>query len=69
MRNKQSRSERTIVYLEPVVQSALDRRIDTHRQVTGYSNISTSEYVRSLIIDDLRKTGLLTDTILAEHVY
>lgn len=69
MRSRQSRSERTIVYLEPVVQSALERRIEAHRQSAGNDNVSTSEYVRSLIINDLRTSGLLTDTMLAEHVF
>lgn len=54
-----ARTERIVSRVESVVRIALDQHLDKH-------NRSQSDYIRELIITDLRKCGLLPDALLAD---
>lgn len=55
--DEKKRSEKTIVYLEPVIHTAMTRYVDT-------TSDTYSEYMRKLAIKDLRARGLLTEQML-----
>jgi hypothetical protein len=55
------RSDRIVVYLEPFLASATTRLCDREKR-------SYSEYIRSLVIKDLKERQLLTDAMIAEHL-
>lgn len=53
------RTEQLVARVEPIIRNALDQ----HLTKTG---VSASDYIRKLVIDDLRKKGVLPDSLLAE---
>lgn len=56
---KQGRSSAIMVNIEPTVYAILKDLLD-------HEGISASGYCRRLILDDLRKKGLIPDSLLAE---
>jgi hypothetical protein len=61
MKNK--RNVRIVSYVEDIVFQALIRATsDTYND----SNITTSEYIRKLILNDLKKRDILTEIMLMD---
>lgn len=58
---KKSRSERVTSRVEPLIFTAINVVLEAY-------NISQSDYVRSVIIEDLKRRHLITETMLAEMV-
>lgn len=57
----QRRSKMTPVYLEPMLNDALDVAVNA-------SDETKSGYVRNLIIEDLKQRELITDKMIAENL-
>lgn len=58
---KSRRTEKVLVYLEPPIYTAFLMAYEKYMD-----ELSQSEYIRKLVISDLKSKGLLTDSILAE---
>ena len=61
---RQRRSERVVVYIEPIINTALLRFVNLSSGTEG--DESVSNYVRSLIVNDLQSHGVLTDRMIVE---
>jgi hypothetical protein len=57
----QRRDNKLLVYLEPILRTAVT-------QVVNKTDQSHSEYIRGLVIADLKERGLLTDRMIAENL-
>lgn len=58
---RQSRSQKVVMYLEPVIHTAFKKAYDADPSVD-----TQSEYLRNLVIQDLKGKGLLTDKMIAD---
>ena len=59
----QRRTKTVLVYMEPIVHSALIRLVNQEN-----TSVSYSEYLRSLLIKDAKDRGFLTETMIAENL-
>ncbi len=62
----QRRTEKLLAYIEPILHTAVMNLMSKNFELGGKA--SHSEYVRNLIVEDLKRRNLLTDKMISENL-